>query len=82
MAEEFLPQMIFMDLGMPGMNGYEAAGVIRQRLPEVILIALSGWDRPEDRKRSAGAGFDGHAAKPVTPEQLRGFLRMLEAEEK
>ncbi|MBK1882196.1 response regulator [Luteolibacter pohnpeiensis] len=78
LAKEFKPHIVFMDLGMPEMDGYQAAREIRKDDSEVILIALSGWDRPEDRQRSAEAGFDGHAAKPVTPNTLREFLSMLE----
>ena len=76
-AMEFKPRIIFMDLGMPVMDGYEAARRIREVDQEVILIALSGWGREEDRARSKEAGFNGHAVKPVAPADLRVFLEQL-----
>ncbi|MDB6076612.1 MAG: hybrid sensor histidine kinase/response regulator, partial [Akkermansiaceae bacterium] len=72
--EDFRPQMVFMDLGMPKMNGYEAAGKIRESGREVVLVALSGWGREEDRRRTAEAGFDAHLVKPVAPDDLRRML--------
>lgn len=77
-ASEFKPDMIFMDLGMPKMDGFEAAGHLRAAHPDTLLIALSGWGRDEDRLRSRNAGFDGHAVKPVTPDDLRKFLAMIQ----
>lgn len=77
-ARDFRPHLIFMDLGLPKKDGFEAACEIRAEHPDTILIALSGWDRDEDRQRSAAAGFNAHAAKPVTPDGLREFLRLLD----
>lgn len=76
---EFRPDIVFMDLGMPRMDGFEAARHMRAILPEVILVAFSGWGRDEDKLRAAEAGFDAHAVKPVDPVQVRGFLRLLES---
>ncbi|MFC7336437.1 response regulator [Haloferula chungangensis] len=76
-AREFKPEMIFMDLGMPKMDGYQAAEEIRKLDPDVIMIAVSGWGREEDKRRSKEAGFDGHAVKPVEPEDLRQFLSLI-----
>lgn len=76
-AAEFHPDLVFMDLGMPRMDGFEAARIIRARQKNVILIALSGWGRDEDKRRANEAGFDGHAVKPVTPDDLRRFLKLL-----
>ncbi len=76
-ASVFKPDMIFMDLGMPKMDGFEAARCLRENHPKALLVALSGWGRDEDRVRSKQAGFDGHAVKPVAPEDLRRFLAML-----
>jgi signal transduction histidine kinase len=76
-ASLFKPDMIFMDLGMPKMDGFEAARQLRQNHPDALLVALSGWGRDEDRKRSKDAGFDGHAVKPVAPDALRRFLALL-----
>jgi CheY-like chemotaxis protein len=61
------PELIFMDLGMPRMSGYDAARLIRNA-PEcngVVLVALTGWGQEEDRRRSYEAGFDHHIVKPI-----------------
>lgn len=76
-ANEFKPDLVFMDLGMPKLDGFEAARAMRLANPNVKLVALSGWGRDEDRRRTAEAGFHGHAVKPVTPNQLREFLETL-----
>jgi PAS domain S-box-containing protein len=68
-GESFRPEMVFMDLGMPGLDGYEVSRRIRASSwgQAVQLIAVSGWARPEDQKRSAEAGFNRHLVKPVDP---------------
>ncbi len=76
-ASHFKPDMVFMDLGMPKMDGFQAARLLREEHPDTFLIALSGWGRDQDRKRSKDAGFDGHAVKPVAPNDLRRFLSLL-----
>lgn len=75
-AGEFRPQVVLMDIGMPVLNGYEAAGRLRS-LPwgrEILLVALTGWGQAEDRKRSQEAGFDQHLVKPVDPQVLQRLL--------
>ncbi len=59
--------MILMDLGMPVLNGFEAARAVRTQAWShgLVLVALSGWGQEEDRQRSAEAGFDLHLVKPV-----------------
>jgi PAS domain S-box-containing protein len=67
LAGEFGPAVVFLDIGMPGMNGYETAQAIRS-LPggdQPCLVALTGWGAEHDRARSAAAGFDHHLTKPV-----------------
>jgi PAS domain S-box-containing protein len=68
--------VIVMDIGMPGMSGYDAARQIRAepRLANVLLIALTGWGQPEARRESAQAGFDLHLVKPVEAAVLRKLL--------
>jgi CheY-like chemotaxis protein len=68
-AEAFEPQVIFMDLGMPELDGYEVCRRMRATAWGKLaqLIAVSGWARPEDQRRSADAGFDRHLVKPVDP---------------
>jgi CheY-like chemotaxis protein len=76
-ARRFHPEVVLCDLGLPGMTGYEVAAQLR-RDPEtasVKLIAVTGYGRDEDRRRSKEAGFDLHLTKPVDPTQLRQLLR-------
>lgn len=77
-AEKFAPDVILMDLGMPRMNGYDAAREIRARMPtrNVRLIAVTGWGQAEDRQRTEAAGFDGHLVKPI---DLAALSRVLAA---
>jgi PAS domain S-box-containing protein len=74
-AASFRPHLVCLDLGMPGMDGLEAASRIRKNNPEVVLVAISGWAGEEDRKLSKAAGFDAHLAKPAAPGDLREILR-------
>lgn len=71
-AEEFRPDLVIMDIGMPRMNGYDAARAMREQpwgrtLP---LVALTGWGQEEDRRRTQAAGFNRHLVKPVEPSVL------------
>ena len=72
LAEEFRPQMVLLDLGMPKMNGYEACRQIRNHAwgAQMTLIAVTGWGQEDDRRKSTDAGFDGHLVKPVDPATL------------
>lgn len=72
--ESFSPDLAVLDLGMPRMNGYEAATLIRKKKPDTILVALSGWGSEEDKRRTAEAGFNHHLVKPVVPQDLRSLL--------
>jgi len=71
------PTVVFLDLGMPGMDGYEVARRIRQhpRCGQATLIALSGWGQEKDRRQSIDAGFDHHLMKPADIETVRQLLR-------
>jgi len=76
LAQEFHPDVVFCDLGLPGMNGYEVAKELRL-LPfgrEIVLAALTGYGQPSDREKSAEAGFDAHLVKPVDPSVIESFL--------
>jgi CheY-like chemotaxis protein len=73
---EFKPHLAFIDIGMPGLDGYETARRIR-KLPDgknIVLAALSGWGRSEDRKRGAEAGFDRHFVKPIDVADIEDIL--------
>ena len=75
-AEKFEPDLILLDIGMPKMNGYEAARHIR-KLPwgrKAVLAALTGWGQESDKRRAEEAGFDFHFTKPVDPAALEHLL--------
>jgi CheY-like chemotaxis protein len=75
-AASLQPDVIFMDLGLPVLNGYEAARRIRElqcdKTP--VLVALTGWGQDADRRRSESAGFDAHLVKPVDDRVLGKLL--------
>lgn len=72
-AAAFRPDLILMDVSMPGMNGLDAARHIRRQPwgSKVKLVALTGWGQDEDRRRTREAGFDDHLVKPVGSSELR-----------
>jgi len=75
-AEEFRPDTIIMDIGMPEMDGFEAARRIRER-PWALgtqMVALTGWGQDDDRRRSRESGFDHHFTKPLNTDALLGLL--------
>ena len=80
-AAQFRPDVILMDIGMPKMNGYEAAHRIRQEPwgKHPFLVALTGWGAEEDRRRTQEAGFNRHLVKPVDPEEIEKLLTELAA---
>jgi CheY-like chemotaxis protein len=74
----FAPHIVLLDIGLPGLNGYEAA--MRMRLPaqggaRPTLVALTGWGQQQDRERAAQAGFDLHLTKPVDPAVIMALAR-------
>jgi PAS domain S-box-containing protein len=75
-AEQFRPQVILMDIGMPKLNGYEASRRIRAEPwgRDIVVIALTGWGHEVDRARSKSAGCDGHLVKPVSRDDLEKVL--------
>jgi signal transduction histidine kinase/ActR/RegA family two-component response regulator len=75
-VQEYHPDVILLDIGLPGMSGYEVAESIR-RLPDgdaVTIVAVTGYGQEEDRRRTRAAGIDHHLVKPVDPESLRTIL--------
>ncbi|MEX2173416.1 MAG: PAS domain S-box protein [Pirellulaceae bacterium] len=78
-ATSYRPNMVFLDLGMPGMDGYEVARRLRGSpgLEKTVLAALTGWGQQEDRRRTAAAGFDHHLVKPLEPKALESLLAEL-----
>jgi CheY-like chemotaxis protein/anti-sigma regulatory factor (Ser/Thr protein kinase) len=65
-AAEFRPDVAVLDIGLPGMNGYELARQLRAAHPGIRLIALTGYSQTKDLEAAAAAGFDAHCAKPIT----------------
>jgi CheY-like chemotaxis protein len=65
--ESFRPDFVLLDLGLPGMDGYEVARKIRAmtQFRDIRVVALTGYGQPEDRQRTQAAGFDDHLVKPV-----------------
>ena len=80
-AAKFLPDAVLMDIGMPRMNGYEAAHHIREQSwgERILLIAVTGRDQHEDRKLSQVAGFDHHLVKPADVSELQRLIQESQA---
>lgn len=78
-AEAARPDVVFLDIGLPLMNGYDAARAIRSKPwgRDVTLIALTGWGQQDDQDRAKEAGFDRHFVKPVAFENLTEVLSSL-----
>jgi PAS domain S-box-containing protein len=78
--DAYHPSVVLLDLGMPGMDGYEVARRlrVRQNGRRVSIVALTGWGQDEDRRRTREAGFDHHLVKPADIEQLQSLLASLQ----
>lgn len=82
LAHQFRPHVFLLDLGLPGLNGYEVAVRLRKEgFANEPLIAISGYGQPDDRERCRQAGFDHHLVKPVENSALLALLREVEPEE-
>lgn len=77
LASSFLPEIILLDIGLPNLNGYEVARLIRKESwsKEMTLIAVTGWGHPEDQENAIKAGFDLHLTKPIDFEELDNYLK-------
>lgn len=84
LAEEFRPDVILMDIGMPELNGYDATRRIREQPwgKKILIVALTGWGQDSDRADSSDAGCNGHLVKPVKLVDLEELLLRLEAGER
>ncbi len=80
-AAEFQPEIAFLDLGLPSVNGFELARRLRGQpgMNSMVLVAVTGWGKDEDRQRSREAGFDLHLVKPVEPAQILDEVRKVAA---
>jgi PAS domain S-box-containing protein len=81
MLDGLHPHAVFLDIGMPGLSGYEVAEAVRRapRNDGVMLVALTGWGGADDRARTAQAGFDAHLTKPATVAAIEAVLRAVAA---
>ena len=81
LAGSFRPAVVFLDLGMPGMDGYEVARRLRQDkgFDKMVLVALTGWGDASDRARTQDAGFDHHLIKPADLSAVEALLADIEA---
>jgi CheY-like chemotaxis protein len=75
-ARDFRPDVVFLDIGLPKLSGYEACRRIRAEpwAAGTLIVALTGWGQEADRRRSREAGFDHHSVKPVDPADLSRLL--------
>jgi signal transduction histidine kinase/CHASE1-domain containing sensor protein/ActR/RegA family two-component response regulator len=76
-ARGFAPEVVLLDIGLPGMDGYEVVGKLRQmpHLGRTLMVALTGFGQESDRQRALQAGFDEHLVKPVDLDTIHGVLR-------
>jgi len=79
-AARLSPEMVLIDIDMPDLDGYETAKLIRRQPNgmQAILVAVTGWTRPEDKQRAYACGFDLHVAKPLTLGSLMELLGLLD----
>ena len=77
-ARELLPDVVLLDIGLPGKDGYQVARELRghRELDGVVLVALTGYGQEQDRLRSREAGFDEHLVKPASIDDLQRVLAM------
>ena len=78
-AREFSPEIVFLDIGLPGMDGYEVAKRFRAdpALSDTVLVALTGWGSEQDKRKAADAGFDHHMTKPVLAADMERVIEQL-----
>ena len=75
-APSFRPDFAFLDIGLPGLNGYALARALRVNpaTSDTVLVAITGWGQERDRQLAQEAGFDHHLVKPVEPAKIREVL--------
>jgi CheY-like chemotaxis protein len=76
LAREFDPHVVLLDIGLPGLDGYETCRAIRERTtgPQPLIVAVTGFGQDRDKRRAAEAGFDLHLTKPVDPARIEQIL--------
>jgi CheY-like chemotaxis protein len=80
-AEEFHPEAVLLDIGLPHMDGFEVIQHLRAQTHthQVVVVALTGYGQAEDRRRTAEAGFDHHLIKPVDPKEVMAIVASLKS---
>jgi DNA-binding response OmpR family regulator len=79
-AEEFEPEIVLLDIGLPDMDGYEVCRRLRAVAGrDMRIVALTGWGQDRDKQRTIDAGFDAHLTKPADPRQLAETIRALKS---
>jgi len=75
-SADWCPEVVLLDIGLPGIDGYEVARRLRQvpSLAGILMVAMTGYGQERDRQLSREAGFDHHLVKPVDPVKLQGLL--------
>ena len=76
-AEDFRPEIVFLDIGMPNMDGYDACREIRKKswASNTVIVALTGWGQDEDKNKSRNAGFNHHLVKPIEFEWIEKIIK-------
>jgi CheY-like chemotaxis protein len=78
LATDLQPDVVLLDLGLPDISGLEVAQTVRNEHPwgrNAVLIAVTGWGHPEDRRRAFAAGFDHYLTKPVAAQVIESLIR-------
>ena len=75
-AKEWHPEFVILDIGLPGMDGFQVASLLRQSedTKHAVIVAISGYGQEEDRNRSRQAGFDHHLVKPINSDELAKIM--------
>ncbi|HKP56905.1 MAG TPA: response regulator [Polyangiales bacterium] len=75
-VRDFRPDVVLLDIGMPGIDGYETCSRLRQqwRKGDLTIVAVSGWGQTDDKQRALDAGFDAHVTKPIEANMLAHLL--------
>ncbi len=82
MAGDYLPDVMMLDIGLPGMSGYDLCQYLKKdpKLSKTVFIAQTGWGESEHRRLTAEAGFDHHMVKPLHLETLESLLKDIKAQ--